>query len=58
MCCKMEQHKCKKEMGNRVGMLRAYGNGLDLSQAAGFIDAYMTRHQAVKMAENLLELMV
>ncbi|MDP2495888.1 DNA cytosine methyltransferase [Shimia thalassica] len=30
----------------RMGRLRAYGNGLDLAQATGFIRAYMDRHMA------------
>jgi DNA (cytosine-5)-methyltransferase 1 len=40
---------------SRLGRLRAYGNGLDLAQATGFVRAYMTRDLAKPMAGDLFE---
>jgi DNA (cytosine-5)-methyltransferase 1 len=42
-------------VASRLGRLRAYGNGLDLAQATGFVRAYMTRDLAKPMAGDLFE---
>ncbi len=41
----------------RMGRLRAYGNGLDLAQATGFVRAYLERHVGAKttVAGDLFE---
>jgi hypothetical protein len=38
VCEGVGPHKCEKEMGRRVGMLKAYGNAINLEAAQAFIE--------------------